>query len=217
VGCPAEYLRDKAEGLYKLAHRPVFLPNIEHIPERVPEKTGTPEVVFVGRLDSIKRPERFIVLASHFREIRFTVIGRANSRKRQAYLEALAAKYPNVVMAGFLDKFSSPEFGEILSRASVLVNTSGKESLPVSFVEAAARGCAILSRVDPDGFASRFGCVVDSDDYESGLAYLLEDERFRELGRKAHAYVYDKYRFNRAIEAHIAMYEQLLDDGQYTA
>ena len=98
----------------------------------------------------------------------------------------------------------------MLDEAWILVNTSAKESLPVSFVEAAGRGCAILSRVDPDGFSSRFGCVVRNDDFASGLAYLLEGERWRELGRQGHRYVYERYRYDRAMSEHLRLYERVL-------
>lgn len=61
-----------------------------------------------------------------------------------------------------------------LRESWVLVNTSVCECLPVSFLEAAAHSCAILSPHDPDGFATRFGNNVVDGGYASGLRWLLE-------------------------------------------
>ena len=61
-----------------------------------------------------------------------------------------------------------------------------REGLPRSFLEATYFKCAILSRVDPDGFASRFGRRVENDDFVEGLHSLLAQNRWRERGEAAH-------------------------------
>ena len=69
----------------------------------------------------------------------------------------LRSKYrdtPNLELAGFKVGF---EKDKILEKSWILVNTSVSEGLPVSFLEAAAHHCAILSPNDPDGFTRNFG------------------------------------------------------------
>lgn len=98
----------------------------------------------------------------------------------------------------------------LLSGSRVLVNTSVSECLPVSFLEAAAHGCAILSPHDPDGFASRFGFHV-RESYEDGLEWLLDDDNWRwrgELGRK---YVSEYHEHGAVINRHMEVYEELLN------
>jgi glycosyltransferase involved in cell wall biosynthesis len=112
-----------------------------------------------------------------------------------------------MVMPGFV---GGPGKLRALERSWVLVNTSVSECLPVSFLEAAAHGCAILSFVDPDGFASRFGIHVKGLDLESGLRWLLEEDRWRELGERGHAYVSEVHEKERVIDLHLKAYEALL-------
>ncbi len=91
------------------------------------------------------------------------------------------------------------------------MNTSVRECLPVSFLEAAAHGCAILSFVDPDGFASNFGHHVKDTDLESGLRWLLEGDRWRELGERGRAYVAEVHGRKRVIDLHLGAYQALLE------
>ena len=70
-----------------------------------------------------------------------------------------------------------------------MVNTATREAMPNAFLEAAAHGCAILSAVDPDGFASRFGWHVVRDDFAAGLAALLAHGTWRERGQAARRHV----------------------------
>jgi len=90
------------------------------------------------------------------------------------------------------------------------VNTSHAECLPVSFLEAAAHRCAVLSCHDPDGFTSRFGCRVDGGDYEAGLALLLDGDLWREKGEAGHRYVSEVHEEGRVIDLHMEAYERVL-------
>ena len=91
----------------------------------------------------------------------------------------------NLELTGFLDRFASPRFAEILSKSWILVNTAAREGLPVTFLEAASYRCAIVSQVDPDGFASGFGYHAKAGDFETGLRTLLENDRWRARGEVA--------------------------------
>jgi glycosyltransferase involved in cell wall biosynthesis len=113
---------------------------------------------------------------------------------------------PNLELQGFVDQFSSTRFQETLSQSWILVNTALREGLPRSFLEAAAFKCAILSRVDPDGFASRFGQRVQDDDFAGGLRRLLESGGWRRKGEEAHAYVAEKYGFESSVSQHVDAY-----------
>jgi glycosyltransferase involved in cell wall biosynthesis len=98
----------------------------------------------------------------------------------------------------------------VLASSWVLVNTSARESLPTSFVEAAAHGCAILSGIDPDGFASEFGRCVAGDDYASGLRWLLENGRWRQRGEAGMRYARKVFDLEASIQRHMRIYAGLL-------
>jgi glycosyltransferase involved in cell wall biosynthesis len=85
------------------------------------------------------------------------------------------------------------------------------ECLPVSFLEAAAHGCAILSFHDPDGFSSRFGFHASEGLLEAGLAWLLGEERWRELGERGRSYVSEVHGREKVIDMHIETYQALME------
>lgn len=89
-------------------------------------------------------------------------------------------------------------------------STNVHECLPVSFLEAAAHRCAILSPNDPDGFTTSFDYHVAAEDYVDSLRWLLEGERWRERGEKGLSYVSGVHERKRVIDRHVEIYESLL-------
>ena len=211
VYAAARFLGAKAAGIYRLPTEPGFLPTPIAIPPSV-AKAPQPTVCFLGRLDRRKRPELFLDLAGRFPGVRFVAVGASNDASWDAALRRRYAAHPNLEMRGFIDQFRSADLGQLLAESWILVNTSAREGLPNSMLEAAAHGCAILASVDPDGFASRFGRYVDDGDFASGLRWLLADGRWRECGLAARRYVAEVFGTEHAIQAHIAAYRGLLRD-----
>ncbi|MFK7906816.1 MAG: glycosyltransferase family 4 protein [Chitinophagales bacterium] len=210
VGVPAKFLIPKVQKMYGLKENPIFLPNIEDIPIEVPQKNSQPTLLWVGRMAKRKYPEHFIELAGHFPNVKFQLLGRTEETRRWQYLNDLAAQYANVEMLGYKDKFRDTDFFDYFDKAWILVNTSSREGLPLTFIEAAARGCAIVSASNPDNFASEFGAWAKDRKFVEGIRYLLEGDKWRKKGRLAHQYVYEQYKKEVAIEAHLNVYNQLL-------
>jgi len=206
VYCQAKYAMRKARVLYNLENDPEFLPNPVRVPNKALAKSKEPTVCFLGRFDREKRPETFFELAKEFPSIRFVAAGKANSKGRD---EDLVRKYYSVRNLEFPGFIEGIEKEALLSSSWVLVNTSVSECLPVSFLEAAAHGCAILSPHDPDGFTSRFGYHVERGDYASGLRWLLEGN-WREAGERGRRYVSTVHEAGRVIDQHLAAYERAL-------
>jgi len=120
-------------------------------------------------------------------------------------------------MTGFVDQFASTRHSEILGKSWIMVNTATREALPNSFLEASAHRCAILSAVDPDGFASKFGYHAERDDFAEGLRFLLEDGRWRSRGESGGRYVGETFETEIAMQRHLAVYESLLPHGPSAA
>jgi len=206
----AKCLIPKAASMYKLQRPPVFLPTPIEIPVEV-RKAATPTVCFVGRLDRRKRPERFLNLAEQFPQVRFIAVGASNDRDWDRQLHQRYGSLPNLDMRGFVDQFRSDELSRILGESWIIINTSAREGLPNSMLEAAAHRCAVLSSVDPDDFAVNFGYHVRDDDFAKGLRQLIENDRWREFGLAAWRYVASTFATTPAIEGHIAEYRRLLE------
>ena len=210
VAFAARFLEDKIRDMYRPRIPLTFLPNIEDVPEEIPIKAVEPTVIWVGRLDRRKRPELYIDLAARFPEVRFLMVGVAEDKTWQAELESRAAGVANLEMTGYVDKFDDERFYPLYDGAWIMVNTASREAHPLTFFEAAGRGCAILSYVNPDDFASKFGHWAEQEDFATGLSELLENDNWQDRGRSGHAYVHEYYRYDVGAQAHLDVYASLI-------
>lgn len=210
VAFAARFLQEKINRMYRPRVPLTFLPNIERVPELLAEKAENPTVCFVGRFDRRKRPELYIDLAGKFPDVTFLMVGRAEDPAWQERLERSAAPITNLKLLGYVDKFDDGHFYDVYESSWVFVNTASREAHPLTFFEAAGRGCAILSFVNPDHFASSFGYWAKTEDFDEGLKYLLEGDNWRMHGRKGYEYVKEHYRYDVAAQAHIDLYSKLL-------
>jgi len=195
--CEAKYLFPKVKKMH---------PRLKAEPVQ-PVKSSKPTVIFLGRWDAVKRVERFFELARNFPHVRFIATARARDPERDKELRRIGATIPNLEMT---DIITEERKREILEETWILANTSVHEGLPQSFIEACTYRCAILSAVNPDGFAENFGYHVRDDDFEAGLEYLLENDRWRECGERAFEYIKETNDVNKVIERRIGVYQSLL-------
>ena len=208
VFCAAPFLRDRVRGLYGVESE--FLPSPVRVPMGPSRKSDRPLALFVGRFDRRKRVERFFDLARLFPEVRFVAVGRSHDPSYDRRLRARARGISNLEMPGFLSLFDTPELEGYYEAAWVLVNTSVREGLPYTFLEAAAHGCAVLSGLDPDGFVSRFGALADEGHLAEGLSSLLQGDRWRKKGALGREYVTEAFAEERSIDRHLQVYEEVL-------
>ena len=209
VMVPALFLKQIVARKYRLAAEPIFMPTPIRVPRNV-EKATRPTVCYLGRLDRRKQPERFLQLAARFPEVQFICVGEAQDGEYDRHLRSRFGDQPNLEMTGFIDQFRDSRVSDILARSWVLINTSAREGLPNTYMEAAGHRCAILSAVDPDGFASRFGHQAVDGDFGEGLRVLLAGDLWQARGQAGFEYVDSTYRVDRAIDRQIALYEQVL-------
>ncbi|HHX42839.1 MAG TPA: glycosyltransferase family 4 protein [Chloroflexi bacterium] len=208
VFVPARFLQEKVRRMYRLRQPVGFLPNLIDVPECIPPKAECPTMVYVARWDKRKRPWLFLELAHRFPQYRFIAVGRAEDATYDATLRQQYGDAVNLEAPGFVDRFTEAgRLERILSESWILVNTAAREGLPLTFLEASAYGCAILSAVDPDGFATQFGYHVTDDDFVRALEQLMAQAPL-EKGRLAHAYVRRTYENAMALDAHCRVYAQ---------
>lgn len=207
----AHYACERAVRVYGLKTVPDFLPNPVDVPEKCGDKATAPTVCFVGRWDTIKRPEFFLDLAGRFPEVTFIAAGACTNDPAKD--KAIRERYrglANVELPGWVD---ANKRSEILDRSWMLINTSVKECLPVTYLEACAHRCAILSHRNIDDFPRRFGHWVEKgriEDFAEGLEYLLEHNRWRELGDRGYEHVRQTYEYEKVIDQHIRVYKTVL-------
>jgi len=150
------------------------------------------EILWVGTLRALKRPDVFLNLAAAFPAHRFVLCGGpGEDAALAAHVAARPAHLPNVCFEGFVPY---PRMAAHFARARVLVNTSTYEGFPNTFVLAWLHGAVVLSMgVDPDGGLTRDGRGIvtrDEKELHAALGALLADAggcRARAETARAHA------------------------------
>jgi len=129
----------------------ILVRNFQPIPETMPPRpAGIINVLWVGNIKEVKRPELYIELARKFadrKDIHFDMVGRPWNHWRAEPFMATVAALPNLTYHGELPM---TRVNELMSAASLYVNTSAHEGFPNTFVQAWAHGAVLLSLVvDP--------------------------------------------------------------------
>lgn len=117
-----------------------------------PLRAGRPFVVFLGRLDPIKRPWVFEQVAAAVPEMDFVALGRQHIVRGWTPTPA-----PNLRWLGHLE---GPAKQAILAGAVATVNTSIHETMALSLLESLHHGTPLVACVDPGGIVSSFGTAV---------------------------------------------------------
>lgn len=211
VACQAKILFPKVNEIFGV-EKPVLLPNFIDIPKRRIKKSDNPSIVWLARLDPIKQPEICFKFAESTPNVDFYILGSSHElyggENRDKYFKN---KYRNVKNLHFLG-FQTGEIKErILSEAWILINTSAYECLPVSFLEAMAHKCALLSTQNPDGYTEKFGAwVSDHSNFKSGLRRLLNNDCWLDKGKKGYDFVKVNHSTKVGVDRHISLYRDLL-------
>ena len=117
-------------------------------------------------------------------------------------------------MMGFVDQFQSNALQTLLGESWILVNTSVREGLPTSFLEALANKCALLSSVNPAGVTERFGHFVENDNFAVGLEALLENNAWSQKGEAGWEYVRNTFEIEAVLDRHMEIYNGLMSLGR---
>jgi glycosyltransferase involved in cell wall biosynthesis len=201
------FIARKVPSTYGLkAPRVALLPNFLDFHVGTVVKSEKPSVVFLGRLDPIKRPWLFFDLAAALPDVEFVCLGEPALRGKGAWRPDTVP--PNVRMLGHLD---GPAKVDVLMSSWLLVNTAIHEGLALSFLEALACETPVVATVGAGGLVERFGrCVGRWDgDGREAMPRLIEavrdlladhDER-RKLATGGRQWLEDTHSFPRFFEA----------------
>ncbi len=214
VFVPANFISEKMKKIYSLEFSPGTLLNPIEVEPTIPEKSPQPVVAWLARWDPQKRPDVALSVAREMPEVDFYFIGAASGlpslEERQRLLAKAYAKYKHIHILNFI---SEEEKRRILAMSWVHLNTSVREGLPSSFLEAGAKGCAIVSSVDPDNYPSMFGSFVSrKEEFVPALRNLIRSEECFELGKKAHQHMLKFHQTSTVMQEHIGAMNRLLNE-----
>lgn len=156
------FLNQKAKDLYNLDDNISidYVPNPIEIDTSYDLKKNQKEniIVFLGRIESVKRGWLFCEIAKLVPEFQFYVLGQTfREETKNADIMHQYYNIPNLHFAGHVD---GDEKNDFLKRAKILVNTSIHEALPISFLEALSFGTLLVSNRNPENLTSQFGIHV---------------------------------------------------------
>ena len=158
------------------------------------------DILWVGNWRDVKRPDLVGELACRLPECRFVMCGGIADRK--LYERVRPALPDNVLVHGYTD--ASELFGAY-QNASMLINTSDFEGIPMTFVEAWAYELPVVSlHIDPDGVIVQNGLGFVSRSIEQmvvDITWLFaEPGRVREIGQRCRKFVELNYDVKRTAE-----------------
>ena len=164
-------------------------------------------VLWMGRLTRVKRPDRVIEIAKHYPEVNFIMAGDGELREE---LEAKAEENVH-----FLGVQSSDE---MFSLADIVLLTSDSEGMPLTLIEGQMAGVpAIATDV---GSVSEIvenevtGLVTSTqiDQITSSLGRLLGDSMLRStVAKNARERALDRFSIEKMVNSHIQVYRQVLE------
>lgn len=195
------FLNEKAIDLYNLDKdiQIEYLPNPIDIDPNFVYDSRVKEniIIFLGRIESVKRGWLFCEIAKQLPKYQFYVLGKTfrddgkNSEIMNKYMDV-----PNLHFVGHVDGEEKIAF---LKRAKILINTSIHEALPISFLEALSYGTVLVSNRNPENLAGKFGIHVGDvlgDGFDKVELYsnavrqlMLNDSLRNELAVQAIEYV----------------------------
>ena len=202
----AHFLIPKAVKLFDLDTEPKFLPNPVPVPNGYIDKTEEPTVCFLARWDPQKRVEIFFELAERYPGINFIAMGKSHDPEKDEELREKFSHLPNLRLTGFV---SESEKQMILAKSWALLNTSIREALPISFLEALASRTPVISGENPDNLVSKYGYHVQGDDFDSALDWLINSEDWHRKGVKGRRHMEQVYEVDKVVDLHIAEYERI--------
>ena len=184
------FLNQKARDLYRLPEnvKIQYCPNPIDIDTNFDLKSYPKKnkIIFLGRIESVKRGWLFCEIAKRMPKYEFYVLGQTFRDKKENL--AVMQKYLSIQNLHFSGHVDGLEKEKYLKEAKILVNTSIHEALPISFLEALSYGTLIVSNRNPENLTEKFGIYVGEvlgdgfdkiDLYIQAIRTLIENEQLR--------------------------------------
>lgn len=153
----ARTLVPRAERTYEIGPISAYwLPNPIEMPalNDAVEESERPTLLYLGRMDAVKRPWVAFELARRHPEVEVQIAGQAHIRE---LMEPWLQRYAEVPNLKFLGHVDGEQKDLLIRRCWGILNTSIHEAEPVSFLEAFAYGKCVISCHDPDQEVTNYG------------------------------------------------------------
>lgn len=170
------------------------------------------EIIWVGTIRSLKRPDVFLDVAAALPQYRFRMIGGPEMGDKGMFesIKARADSMSNVTFMGFVPYSQVDEY---FDNAAVLLNTSDSEGFPNTFLQAWSRAIVTVSFVDCGARREGMpvGRIVSSvDQMIASISALMEDKVLRrQEGRWCNEYVERNHSLGQILDLYQKIFTEL--------
>lgn len=171
-----ELLKNNFQLDSKVIPMPSTPPQGQAIPE---QQFSAKKIIWVGRIQQVKRIEWLIDIAEALPHISFEVVGPDNHNPK--YTDNILPRADALKNIKFLGKISRENMPSVYKGASALLNTSFYEGFPNTFLEAWSYGVPVISTVDPDNVITNNQLGFSSSEQQqliTAIKDLLDDQNY---------------------------------------
>ena len=174
------------------------------------------DVLWVGNVYRVKRPDRVLWLAARLPHVAFHVVGGAVPGEEALYaqLQNAAAACANLTFHG---RLSYADASSLYGRARLLLNTSDTEGFPNTYLQAWIRGVPVVTLIDPDGVIGREGlgiAVRNPDQLPGALASLLGSRAsWQAASERCRRFMAREFGEDSVMPAYLQTFEQVMRAG----
>lgn len=217
-------LEEKAKDLYRLPEDTAieYLPNPVEIDYGYSEDIKPKEnmILFIGRIESVKRGWIFCEIAKRMPGYQFYMMGQSFRDKEKN--DSMMSSYTSIPNLHFIGHLEGKDKKAYLERAKILVNTSIHEAIPITFLEALSYGVLLVSCRNPDDLTSRFGKYVGQvlgdgfdkvDLFVEAIHSILSDDiKRKDLSQKAISYTRETHGLKRFVEHMRKIFTEMINN-----
>ncbi|MDX2245487.1 MAG: glycosyltransferase family 4 protein [Bacteroidia bacterium] len=178
--------------------------NAHPVPHEESDMARKNTVLWIGRMQDFKHPERFIALADSMQDqnIEFGMIGGLGNDPLSRQVQAAAEKNSRMKLHGRV----SPEVvHQKLNEVKFLVNTSDYEGFSNTFIEAWQRGVPVVSfYVDPDQMITQKNLGIVSNNPEEIKAWITDlitqPDKWETISQRCKAFAKANFEIGAAVD-----------------
>lgn len=196
----ARMLRDGFSLPSEIVPMPCTGPDEEEYVPPHPPIGGSGRILWIGRIDRVKRPDKFLDVVQFCPDLEFDLVGPAGTDSYSREVLERASRLPNLRIHGGASRDVMPSH---YKNSACLCSTSDVEGFPNTFLEAWSYGIPVVSTIDPDSVIEERGLgsiTREVPEMVIALRKILESaERWAEISRRARTYFLEAHHFPKVM------------------
>ncbi len=202
-----EYQKKMFKKNYKISS---ILINSTYKLRKKEKKNKKEDIIWVGRIIDMKRPDLFIYLSLFFNNMKFQLIGPPENKN--LFTKILNMKRNNNLKIIGLVPYKKIDC--FFDKALLLINTSKSEGFPNTFLQAFSRGIPVISSVNPSEIITNYNLgyhCKDKKNFINSINLLLNNKKlYNKFSSNCKAYFNNNHSVNKIIPKYESLFINLL-------